>query len=241
MTLTAEQIEGRLRENIARVRERIAEATRRAGRGEAPRLVAVTKYVEPGLARMIAEAGVRDLGESRPQELWRKAEALKGLESATEVRWHLIGHLQRNKVARTVPLTACIHSVDSWRLLEAIAHEAVKQDLVAEVLLEVNVAGDESKSGMAAGELEGVIEQAGGLAGVRVAGLMAMASLTGGVEVARRNFAELRELRERVSPSAPPNVVLKELSMGMSEDFEVAIEEGATMVRVGSALFAGVE
>jgi PLP dependent protein len=111
---------------------------------------------------------------------------------------------------------------------------------VAEVLLEVNVAGDESKSGMAAGELKGVIERAGGLVGVRVAGLMAMASLTGGLDIARRNFAELRGLRERVSPSAPPNVVLKELSMGMSEDFEVAIEEGATMVRVGSALFAGV-
>jgi len=238
MPLSEHEIVTRLKDNVARVRERMAAAATRAGREHAARLVAVTKYVEPEIARLlVTECGVTELAESRPQELWHKAEALAELKG---VMWHLIGHLQRNKVKRTLPLVACIDSADSLRLLEEISREAVARQLLADVLIELNVSGDATKHGLVPDQLEPLLEEVAKLPRLCVLGLMTMASLEGGPEKARRDFATLRQIKERFPEIYAPNITFIELSMGMSGDFEIAIEEGATMVRVGSALFEGL-
>jgi PLP dependent protein len=197
----------------------------------------VTKYVDDAVARSLVDAGCRDLGESRPQELWEKAESLAATESP--INWHLIGHLQRNKAARTVPLASLIHSGDSLRILQAIDEGAGASDRRAAVLLEINISGDETKHGFPSQEIGAALSEIAGLTNIDVRGLMAMASREGDLDQARAEFSKLRELRDRLRSVAPPNVRLNELSMGMSGDFEVAIEEGATIVRVGSALFQG--
>jgi pyridoxal phosphate enzyme (YggS family) len=238
MPPTDARIAEQIRNNLALVRERIALAAVRSGRQpDQVRLVGVTKYVEPSIARLLVEAGLTDLGESRPQELWRKAEALTDLPIA----WHLIGHLQRNKVRRTLPLVTCIQSADSLRLLAEIDREAAAMQRTADVLLEVNVSGDEAKHGFSLKEIEPALPRVAALSHVRVGGLMTMAALEGGAEAARRDFAALGGLRDRLQAICPRGIVLRELSMGMSGDYEIAIEEGATIVRVGSALFEGVE
>jgi len=232
-----QQVAQRIAENLARVRGRIADAAARAGRAaNEVRLVAVTKYVGLGEAWALAAAGCRTLGESRPQQLWEKAEAL----SDAGVRWHMIGHLQRNKVRRTLPLVAMIESVDSPRLLEAVDHAAGELGSEMPVLLEVNVSSEEAKHGFEPEAVEPFLEELPRYGHVQVRGLMCMASFSGGLEAARRDFAALRELRDRLRPNCPEGVRLDELSMGMSGDFEVAIEEGATIVRVGSLLFEGL-
>lgn len=229
---------GRIAENLARVREQIAAACQRSGRQASEvTLLAVTKYVTLDLTAQLVAAGCYDLGESRPQDLWVKA---AGLDNP-RIRWHLIGHLQRNKLRRTLPLVTLLHSVDSGRLLEAIESEAALAGLEPQVLLEVNISQDATKTGLPADALPALLERAGELAHVRVRGLMGMASLEGGLEVARREFARLRELRDRLAPRCARKDSLAELSMGMSGDFAVAIEEGATIVRIGSALFEGLE
>jgi pyridoxal phosphate enzyme (YggS family) len=209
--------------NLARVEERIAAACARVGRPRSSvTLVAVTKTVPVEVAAGLVALGVRDLGENRPQELWRKAEALK------DVRWHLIGHLQRNKIERTLPLAHRIHSVDSLRLLEAIDAAGP-----ADVLLEFNCSGEASKGGFAPPEAPALRAALGKLTRARVVGLMTMAALEDEPEKCRPTFQTLRGLRDEIGP-------LPELSMGMSNDFEVAIEEGATAVRIGTALFEGL-
>lgn len=224
----------RIVENLARVRGQIAEAARRAGRREEEvRLVGVTKYVAAEAAQALVEAGLQDLGESRPQELWRKAASL----ADERIRWHLIGHLQRNKVRRTLALAPLIQSADSLRLLREINQEAEQLGQSAAVLLEVNTSGDAAKHGLAPEEIEPLLPEIARLRHVQVQGLMTMASLQGGRDQARKDFARLRELRERLEPQRPAEISLQELSMGMSGDFDIAIEEGATIVRVGSALF----
>jgi len=224
-------------ENVDRVRRRIAEAAGRSGRkGDQIELVAVTKYVGQAEVRALVEAGCDVLGESRPQQLWEKA----GEFPDADVRWHMIGHLQRNKVRRTLPLVEMVESADSLRLVEAIDREAAALDRQMPILLEVNVSGEAAKHGFKPSELAHVVEQVAGCRHVGVRGLMCMASFTGGLDAARRDFAALRELRDRLRDRCPPEVCLEELSMGMSGDFEVAIEEGATIVRIGSLLFEGV-
>ncbi len=240
--------------NVARVREQIAAAAARSGRNaDDVTLVAVTKYADIGTTQLIIQAGCRDIGESRPQELWQKAKSLATLQQQTGFRWHMIGHLQRNKVARTLPLTALIHSLDTTRLLAAINNAAINDatsndatinDVATETrpraLLEINISGDASKHGWHTDDMLDVIDGLSAYPNVEIIGLMTMASLSGDVERARRDFASLRELRDQLQPSCPPHCRLSELSMGMSRDFAAAIEEGATIVRVGSALFAGV-
>jgi pyridoxal phosphate enzyme (YggS family) len=231
-------ISARIADNLARVRDKIAAAARRSGReAEMVRLVAATKYVDDAVARAVFEAGCQDLGESRPQELWRKAEALAGLP----VRWHLIGHLQRNKIARTLPLVSLVHSADSWRLIEAIDVAAAELGRTVPLLLEVNISGDATKHGFRPDEVEPLLEPCASLKHVEIRGLMGMSSLEGDLDAARREFASLRQLRDRLQNIAPERISLTELSMGMSDDYEVAIEEGATIVRIGSALFEGID
>jgi pyridoxal phosphate enzyme (YggS family) len=249
----------RIAENVAEVRGRIAEAAARAGRAAGEiRLVAVTKYVSPQTVRPLVAAGCFDLGESRPQQLWQKAEALADLP----IRWHLIGHFQRNKVRRTLPLVSMVHSVDSPRLLAAIDEEwktweaerksgrlvggpgPVSPASPTAVLLEVNISGEPAKHGFAPESIGPFFDELAEPAGDRhiaVCGLMCMAGLEGGAETARRDFAALRRLRDRLRPNCPSGVTLDELSMGMSGDYEIAIHEGATIVRVGSALLEGIE
>ena len=197
-------------------------------------LVAVTKYVEADVTRKMIAAGANVVGENRPQMLSAKATEL----SDANAEWHMIGSLQRNKVRLTVEHATLIHSVDRIKLLNAVAGEASAQRPVR-CLLEVNVSGEASKHGFAADELAGAIEHASTLEHVLVEGLMCMASLAGGPDDARREFASLRQLRDRHAGTGGANVNLAELSMGMSGDFEIAIEEGATIVRVGSALYEG--
>jgi pyridoxal phosphate enzyme (YggS family) len=229
---------GRIVANLARVRQQIAAAAQRSGRAAGDvTLLAVTKYVSPAVTASLVAAGCFDMGESRPQDLWAKAAELND----GRIRWHLIGHLQRNKLRRTLPLVELVHSVDSERLLEAIDREAALSGRVAQVLLEANISGDATKTGLPPEALPALLARAGQLAHVQVRGLMGMASLVGGLTTARRDFAHLRQLRDRLAADGPPRVSLTELSMGMSGDFEVAIEEGATIVRVGSALFEGID
>jgi pyridoxal phosphate enzyme (YggS family) len=225
-------------DNVARIRERIAAAALKAGREiDSVRLVAVSKYVDATTAAMLLAAGCKDLGESRPQELWAKA-ADPRLAGA---HWHLIGRLQRNKVARTVPLCDLIHSVDSERLLAAIQGAAVGAPTPAPILLEVNCSGEAAKQGFEPDDVRRMLPTLVNYPAVAVSGLMTMAPLEGGERAARAAFTKLRELRDELTQNARPGVTLDELSMGMSNDFEAAIAEGATIVRVGSALFEGVE
>ncbi|HEX6962880.1 MAG TPA: YggS family pyridoxal phosphate-dependent enzyme, partial [Lacipirellula sp.] len=154
--------------------------------------------------------------------------------------WHLVGRLQRNKVRRTLPLVQLIHSVDSERLLAAIDEQAASLGLTPRLLLEVNCSGDEEKQGFDADDVRRLLPTLSQFAHVRIEGLMTMAALEGDEQVARQNFAALRRLRDELAPSAPPNVTLTELSMGMSGDFEAAVAEGATLVRIGSSLFEGL-
>lgn len=228
----------RIRDNLVQIRSRMAEAAQRSGRAAGDvKLVAVSKYVDADTARLLVEAGCRDLGEARPQELWRKAETLVG----QPIDWHLIGHLQRNKLARTLPLVRLIHSGDSLRLIEAIDVQAAAISLASiPILLEVNVSGDATKHGFKPDELPPLGETLARLDHIAICGLMCMAGREGNLDDARRDFEQLRLLRDRLRSTWPSRLSLHELSMGMSGDFEAAIEEGATIVRIGSLLFEGL-
>ena len=226
-----------LRQRLAEVEDRIAAACRRAGRKRAGvTLVAVTKTVSADVAGLLPQLGVWDLGESRPQELWKKEKTF-----IPAVRWHLVGHLQRNKIARTLPLVYMIHSVDSLRLLLFLENEAMKQERRIPVLLEVNASREPQKNGFAPEELSDLPAKVEAFQFVQIQGLMTMAALNPDPEASRRTFAELRDLRDRLKNQFPSPHHLEHLSMGMSNDFEVAIEEGATLVRLGTVLFEGIQ
>jgi len=242
-----------LQRNLDSVRDRIRDACRRSGRSpDEVRLVAVTKSVGPELARALLEAGVEDLGENRVDELERKHAALGSLNAGSapgqdgpRPLWHFIGHLQRNKARRAMALADSIHSVDSLRLAASLARLSTELDRRPPVYLEVHLSGEASKHGFAADELDRALPRVVET-GLPVAGLMTMAPRPGpaaarepALDGARRAFARLREL----AASLPGDVFVDgapRLSMGMSGDFEVAIEEGAHLVRVGSALFEGL-
>ena len=231
------ELTARLSENVAEVRRRIAAAAARAARDpDEITLVAVTKYVGPSETRALFQSGCRVMGESRPQQFWEKAASLDDLP----IRWHMVGHLQRNKVRRTLPLVEMIESVDDARLADAVDRIAGELSRRVPILLEVNVSGEEAKHGFDPQAIEPFFEELAGYGNLEVRGLMCMAALAGGPEAARKDFARLRELRDRLRPNCPDAISLDELSIGMSADYETAIEEGATIVRVGSALFRGV-
>lgn len=224
-----------LRHNFASVRLRIAAAAQRSGRTtDDVTLVVVTKRQPIEVVRPLVALGALDLGENYPQELWKKVDSLTDLA----VRWHLIGHLQGNKVKRTAPLVEMIHAVDSLKLLQALdAFVAEGHDSPA-VCLQVNTSNELAKHGWSPDEILADAESIAGCQKIRVAGLMTMAALDTTSETARPSFILLRDVRDRLrSRSGLP---LEHLSMGMSNDFETAIEEGATIVRVGSAIFEDV-
>ena len=228
----------RIADNLSRIQQQIADAASRSGRAASDvTLVAVTKYVTADMANELVEAGCLELGESRPQELWRKAKEL----SNPDICWHFIGHLQRNKAKRSLPHISLLHSCDSNRLLAELNRLAIGSGGKIDGLLEVNISGDASKHGFQPDEMNAIVAGLPDLSHVRIRGLMSMASLGGDRDAARKDFERLRQLRDQLADHLPSGVSLSELSMGMSRDFEVAIEEGTTLVRVGSALFEGVD
>jgi PLP dependent protein len=232
--VTLSSLPSQLADRLGVVRQCIAEACRRARRSpDEVTLVAVTKTVPTETAALLPGLGVLDLGENRPQELWRKAAALP-----QDVRWHLIGHLQRNKVERTLPLVQLIHSLDNTRLLAALEQEAERRERTVDVLLEVNASREPNKHGFAPEEVPALVPELARLKQVRVLGLMTMAALEEDPERCRPTFALLRELRDRLRKELGPPHRMEHLSMGMTNDYMVAIEEGATLVRVGSAIFS---
>ncbi len=223
-----------LRENLELVRSEIARAALRSGRDpSAITLVAVTKRRSLDLVRDLSTLGVRDFGENYPQELWEKVAALSDLDA----RWHSIGHLQGNKVARTVPLVRMIHGVDSSKLLRAI--DALNLADSPEVCLQVNCSGEASKYGWSADGLLADADLIASCKNVPIVGLMTIAALGTDGESARSTFVQARELRNQLRDRT--GLPLLHLSMGMSGDYAAAIEEGATLVRIGSALFEGLD
>jgi pyridoxal phosphate enzyme (YggS family) len=224
----------RLRDNVESVRGRIAVAAQRAGRDPGSvTLVAVTKRVPADLLMPLA-ALVGDLGENYPQELWRKVERLAG----SPLRWHLIGHLQSNKAKKTLPMVRLIHAVDSLKLLQMLDHLAAELPDPPPVCLQVNTSGEATKHGWSPEDIPRDTVAIAACRRIPIVGLMTMAALDSTPAAASAGFARLRHIRNdlRVSSGLP----LNELSMGMSSDFEEAIAEGATLVRIGSALFEGV-
>src|SRR5208282_4772851 len=224
-------------ENLARVRERIVAAARRAGRrSEDVALMAVSKTFPAERIREAYDAGLRLFGENRVQEFAGKIDSLRDLQGG---EWHLIGHLQTNKAAKAVELFAAIDTVDSLRLAQKLNASAEQLRKKIKVLIEINVGGEAAKSGVApeSRELEALLSAAAELEHLEFRGLMTVPPFTEDPQQARPYFRKLRELREQIAARRLPAVDMSTLSMGMSHDFEVAIEEGSTCVRVGTAIF----
>ena len=223
--------------NIAEVQERIAAAARRTGRPpEEIALMAVSKTFPPEVIREAYNAGHRLFGENRVQEFAEKAPTLSDLAGA---EWHMIGHLQTNKAAKAAELFSAVDSVDSLRLAEKLNAAADKANKRLPVLIEINVGGEAAKSGAApdSQELEQLLAAAPRLEALQFRGLMTIPPFTEDPQQARPYFRRLRELRDQIAACRLPGIALDVLSMGMSHDFEVAIEEGSTCVRVGTAIF----
>ena len=217
----------------------MAEALSTSGRAnETVRIIGVCKYVDAELTRQLVAVGCRDLGESRPQSLWHKHAALADLGP---IQWHMIGHLQRNKVARTLPMIDWLHSLDSLRLAETVSSEAMKLSQPLKVLIEVNATQDATKTGLSPSEVPELLEHLLKLPALHIRGLMSMSTEHASRDQILREFMSVRELRDRLQQHYGTAVQLSELSMGMSSDFDIAIAAGATMVRLGSILWEGVE
>lgn len=222
-----------VKENLKDVEARVVAACERAGRKrEDVTLIAVSKTKPVEMIREIMECGVVDFGENKVQEMCSKMEVI-----TEPLHWHLIGHLQRNKVKYIVDKAYLIHSVDSVRLAQEIQKEAQKHNVTCNVLVEINIGGEETKSGVPKEEAMGLVKEIAALSNVKVKGLMTIAPPVEQPEDARGYFKEMKAVFEEIKAASIPNVEMKELSMGMTGDFEVAIEEGATMVRVGTAIF----
>jgi PLP dependent protein len=223
-----------IRERLARVRDRIANAARRARRDPASvRLVAVSKTFPTQDIRAAFEEGQRDFGENKVQEALQKIDATKDLDLV----WHLVGHLQSNKAKKAGASFAVIHSIDGVDLLKRLDEAASNAGRRPQLLVQVDLAGEATKHGARADALGGIFEAARQLKAARLIGLMLLPPATEDPEGARQYFTALHRLRDDLAARGVDRTMLRELSMGMSHDFEVAVEEGATIVRVGSAIF----
>lgn len=222
-----------IKENLEEVEARITRACERSGRERSEvTLISVSKTKPAEMLQEAYDAGSRDFGENKPQEIREKYPQLP-----TDIRWHMIGHLQRNKIKYIINKVCMIHSVDSIRLAEAIDEEAKKHGIVMPVLIEVNVAEEESKFGVHLDKAESLIRQISELSNIQVQGLMTIAPFTENAEDNRIYFRKLRNLYVDIKDKNIDNVNMCNLSMGMTGDYEVAVEEGATMVRVGTGIF----
>lgn len=223
----------RVAERVVEVRERIEDAARRSGRSaDEITLVAISKTFSIDMILEALEAGIRDIGENQAQEFAQKAEELSGHD---DLNWHFVGHLQRNKAQLVVGRAKLFHALDSERLARRIQKLADREEIDVDCLIQVNVSGEESKFGIEPDDLPQLVEAAVALPRVSIRGLMTLASLTPDKDIVRREFAHLRELHETLPGLGIDRADI--LSMGMSGDFEIAIEEGATHARVGSAIF----
>ena len=219
-------------ENLAEVREGIRSAAKGCGRDEeSVRLIAVTKTYGADLINEAIDAGVRDIGENRVQEILEKYDSVKS------VRWHLIGHLQKNKVKYIIDKVELIHSVDSYELAHEIDRQAAKIGKVQRILIQVNVSGEESKFGICSSECEELCRRIAELEHVKIEGLMTIAPFVEDTEVLKSVFGGLRQISLDISAKKIDTVDMSELSMGMTHDYPTAIECGATMVRVGTGIF----
>ena len=220
-------------ENLEQVRRRVAAAAERAGRNaDEITLISVSKTKPVELLMEAYEAGSRDFGENKVQEMTQKIE-----EMPKDIRWHMIGHLQRNKVKYLIGKTELIHSVDSLRLAEEISRLSVRENVTSDILIEVNVAEEESKFGITTDDTVELVKEVAKLPGIHICGLMTIAPYVENAEENRNIFRQLRELSVDIASKNIDNVTMHFLSMGMTGDFEVAIEEGATHVRVGTGIF----
>ncbi len=244
-------VKRKLQDNLKRVEQRIADACAKAGRSrDEITLLTVTKYATLDLVRTLAELGVGDLGESRVQELTRRAAMLRewqgrrslgGEAAANGPRWHMIGHLQRNKVRAVLPWVSMVQSVDSLRLAEEIDSEASKLGRAIPILLQVNISGVATQHGVAVAAATHLVEQLMTLEGLDLRGLMAIAPLSDDERTVRNSLDRARELFDEVRSQEVAGPQFTQLSLGMSQDFEWAIEMGSTCVRIGSAIFEGIE
>jgi pyridoxal phosphate enzyme (YggS family) len=224
-----------LMEAIKDIYVRISRAAMRSGRGpEEVRLVAVTKTVGADMVRRAVEAGLREFGENRVQEAKSKILELKSLVPDSRITWHLVGHLQRNKAKTAVEIFDLIHSVDSVDLAVALNEHAGRADKVQRVLVQVKLAPEETKHGIEKKDLFRCLDSVAGMQNLKTEGLMTIPPFFDDPGMSRPYFRQLRDMREEAEEEG---FRLKELSMGMTNDFEVAIEEGATIVRIGSAIF----
>lgn len=240
-----------LARNLESVRSRINDACERAGRRpEEVKLVTVTKSAGMEAIRTLAELGMEDLAENQVQQLTKRAGMLQESlnrfgthvgSTHPQPKWHMIGHLQRNKVQSVLPWVSLIHSLDSLRLAEEIDAQAAKLDTVTPVLLQVNISNELQKFGIAVAAALPLLEQIGSLPHLEIRGMMGMAPFTTDADVIRRTFSRGKELFDEIRSEKVGGPSFQELSMGMSNDFEHAVEFGATMVRVGSAVFEGIE
>lgn len=222
-----------IQENLQEVREEIRNACRAAGRKEEEvTLIAVSKTKPVEMLREAYDAGVRDFGENKVQEILEKAPQLPD-----DVRWHMIGHLQKNKVRQVIDKTVMIHSVDSVSLAAQIEKEAAKRNLDVDILLEVNVAGEESKFGFSPEETESAVREIAQFPHVHIQGLMTIAPFVENSEENRSVFQKLYQLNVDIKSKNIDNVNMVVLSMGMTGDYTVAVEEGASMIRVGTGIF----
>lgn len=222
-----------VKENLAYVEEQIAKACEKVGRNrDEVTLIAVSKTKPVSLVDEVIDYGISEFGENKVQEIMDKYETVK-----TPVNWHMIGHLQRNKVKYIVDKVCLIHSVDSYRLAEMINQEAAKKGVSCDILIEVNIAKEDTKYGVMEEEVLPLVEQISKLSNIRIKGLMTIAPFVENSEKNRVHFRNLRNLYVDIKTKNIHNVDMKILSMGMTNDYEVAIEEGATMVRVGTGIF----
>ena len=222
-----------IKENVAEVEARIQAACKRAGRRrEEVTLIAVSKTKPVSDIYEVIETGIKDYGENKVQEMCDKMEIIQ-----EPLNWHMIGHLQRNKVKYIVDKAKLIHSVDSLRLAQQISQEAIKKEVEVDILIEVNVAEEASKFGLSTEEVIQMIEAIAKLPAVHIKGLMTVAPFTDNPEDNRPYFRNLKQLAVDIDGKNIDNVTMSVLSMGMTGDYEVAIEEGATMVRVGTGIF----
>ena len=222
-----------IKANLEAIRRNIGNAARRAGgSGDGVILVAVTKAFGPQVINAAVSVGLRHLGENRVQEFLEKSPLIEG-----DVCWHFIGHLQRNKVRKIIGRFGLIHSVDSFELAEEISRRSAGEGIIQDILIQVHTAREETKFGVSAAELIDLTGRIGRLEGVSVKGLMTVGTFVSDPEDVRGEFQLLRRLRDEVEAAAVEGVSMGHLSMGMSNDYEVAIEEGATLIRTGTAIF----
>lgn len=222
-----------LKENLANVEQNIVEACKRAGRArEDVTLIAVSKTKPVSMLEEIYTENIRDFGENKVQEMCDKMDKLP-----SDIKWHMIGHLQRNKVKYIVGRVSLIHSVDTYRLAEEINIQAKKKNIIVPILVEVNIAGEESKFGTTAEDAILLVEEISKLENVRIKGLMTIAPYVVDAEENRLYFRKIKQLSVDIINKNIDNVSMEILSMGMTGDYAVAIEEGATMVRVGTGIF----